>query len=479
MNRTVAKNTFWLFVGQTAGRALRAGLLIFSARILGASSFGAFSYALSLASFFSMFTDLGINAIVTREVAKKPEVKLKYLSTSLFIKIGLLAAIGLFALIFRDRLTKIPEAVALMPLMALIVAFDSLRDLAVAIVRAMEKMEIEAWINILTNLAILIFGFFFLVIRPTGYNIMFGYALGTAFGLFAAIFVLRKHLQGLFRHFDPKMAWPIIKIAWPIGVLGLLGPIMINADIIIVGWLRTAEEVGFYSVAQRPIQFLYVLPALLGAAFLPSISRLSESKEEFRKSLEQAVKAAFFLALPLAAGGAILAEPIIAALYRTAYLPAAASFRILCLTFITLFPSAVIINAAFALDRQKSFILYTALAILANIVLDLIFIPVWGIAGSAFATLLVQILLFFYVLAVMRRINHFSFFGDIKKIIAASLLMAGYAFFGQRLGLNFWFVFISSTGLYFLLLTWFKEPLLQIFRSYLVKKAPAVAAVDQ
>jgi O-antigen/teichoic acid export membrane protein len=473
MNRTVAKNTFWLFVGQTAGRTLRAGFLIFSARLLGASSWGAFAYALSLASFFSMFIDFGINTLITREVAKKPEVKLKYLSTSLFIKTSLLLVLIPFAFIFREHLAKIPEAIVLMPLMALMVAFDSLRDLAISIVRAMEKMEIEAWINILTNLAILVFGALLLVIHPTSYNAMFGYVLGTAFGLLAAIFVLRKHLQGLFRHFDPKMAWPIIKIAWPIGVLGLLGPIMINTDIIIVGWLRSAEEVGFYSAAQRVIQFFYVLPVLLGAAFLPSISKLSESKEEFKKSLEQAVKAVFFLALPLAAGGAILAEPIISSLYGTAYLPAAASFRILCLTFITLFPSAVIINAAFALNRQKSFIFYTAVAILANIVLDLLFIPIWGIAGSAFATLLVQIFMFFYVLAVMRRINHFSFFSDIKNIILASSFMAGYAFLGQRLGLNFWFVLVSSAGLYLLILSLLKEPLLKTLRSY-IAKTPAV-----
>jgi O-antigen/teichoic acid export membrane protein len=471
MNRTVAKNTFWLFLGQSAGRALRAGLLIVSARILGASSWGAFSYALSLASFFSMFTDFGINALITREVARKPEVKFKYLSTSLFIKIGLLFILGTIALIFRNQLTKIPEAVALMPLMVAIVAFDSLRDLALSIVRAIERMEIEAWINILTNLAILGFGLFLLLVHPTSYAAMLGYALGSAAGLLAALVALRRDLAGLFEHFSRKLIWPIVKTAWPIGVLGLLGPIMVNADTIIVGWLRSPAEIGFYSAAQRIIQFLYVLPVLLGVAFLPSVSKLVESKEEFRRSLEQAVKAAFFLAFPLAVGGALLAGPLIVAFYGQAYLPAASSFLILCLTFFSLFPAALIINAAFALDRQKSFIFYSVIAILANIVLDIVFIPIWGIAGSALATLLVQIFMFIYVIGVMRKIDHFDFFQGLKKIATSSLLMAGFIILARRIGLDFWLVLILAGSVYFGSLALLKEPLLKTFLSYFRKRA--------
>ena len=63
--QTIIKNIFWLFSGQTIGRLLRALLLIYAARLLGAESWGAFSYALSIAAFLSIFADLGINGIMT------------------------------------------------------------------------------------------------------------------------------------------------------------------------------------------------------------------------------------------------------------------------------------------------------------------------------------------------------------------------------------------------------------------------------
>ena len=44
VGQTVAKNTFWLFSGQLISRLLRAAIVIYAARVLGASSWGAFSY---------------------------------------------------------------------------------------------------------------------------------------------------------------------------------------------------------------------------------------------------------------------------------------------------------------------------------------------------------------------------------------------------------------------------------------------------
>ena len=70
LKQTIAKNTFWLFFGQTGGRLLRVAIVVFSARILGPESFGAFSYAMTLVAFLIILSDMGMGAIVTRELAK-------------------------------------------------------------------------------------------------------------------------------------------------------------------------------------------------------------------------------------------------------------------------------------------------------------------------------------------------------------------------------------------------------------------------
>src|SRR5947208_760670 len=55
--QTIAKNTFWLAVSNFGGRLLRAVVIIYGARILGASEYGLFSYAITLSAFVSIFVD--------------------------------------------------------------------------------------------------------------------------------------------------------------------------------------------------------------------------------------------------------------------------------------------------------------------------------------------------------------------------------------------------------------------------------------
>ncbi len=95
VGQTIAKNTFWLFFGQMTGRLFRAVIVIYSARVLGAASWGAFSYAMSLVAFLTIFTDVGVSAIVTKESARNPELSSQYFSTAFFIKLVLLFRIRL------------------------------------------------------------------------------------------------------------------------------------------------------------------------------------------------------------------------------------------------------------------------------------------------------------------------------------------------------------------------------------------------
>lgn len=54
VRQTVAKNTFWLTVSNVGGRLLRAVIIIYAARVLGAGEWGAFSYAITLAAFLTV-----------------------------------------------------------------------------------------------------------------------------------------------------------------------------------------------------------------------------------------------------------------------------------------------------------------------------------------------------------------------------------------------------------------------------------------
>src|SRR3989344_8892478 len=274
--QTIAKNTFWLSVSNFGGRFLRSIIIIYAARVLGAGEWGIFNYAITLVAFLALFVDFGISSILIRETAKTTDesYRSKIASTSFFIKITLVA-LGVLAVLFvAPHLTRIEEAKALFPIVAFILVFDSLREFGFSYTRALERMEWEAGLYIITNIAIVVSGFIFLHIHPTVRAFTFAYALGTGIGMIATLLALRRYFSNVIFHFSRSLIALIFRSAWPFAISGTLGMLMINADIVIIGWLRPAQDLGYYAAAQRFTQLLYLLPAVLSVSVLPSFSRL-------------------------------------------------------------------------------------------------------------------------------------------------------------------------------------------------------------
>lgn len=391
--QTIAKNTAWLLIGQMASRLLRAVIVIYAARLLGAAGWGAFSYAIGIAAFLTIFSDIGINALITKEAARQPELKDRYLSTAFFTKLGLLTLFVIGTIIFFPYLTKIEEAAAIMPILIFVFAFDTLRDLGSALSRALEKMQIEAGIQIFTNFAIVTLGFIFLAVTPNGRSLAFAYAAGSGLGLIAIFYVLRDHFRGLIKNFRKELIKPILATAWPFGLMGLMGAIMLNTDIIMLGWLRSATEVGYYSAAQKPIQLLYVLPTLLATSIFPLLARLAKSAtEEAKKMLEKYVAWVILISLPVTLVGILFPGTIMNLLFGAEYAPGIFAFQILMLSVLIVYPSTLIGNAIFAYDHQKAFVGFVLVAVLGNVVFNFILIPPFGIEGAAIATVLTQLL---------------------------------------------------------------------------------------
>ncbi len=409
MQRTIVRNAAWLFSGQALGRLIRAGFLIYAARLLGASSWGAFSYALGIVTFLTILSDIGVNALLTREVSRDQSLLTRYLSTAFYLKLALVATFSLLTLALLPLLTlRIPEARVLIPLLLFVYAFDALRDLGVALIRALQTMRGEALSLLATNIAIFGFGILLLRASPSSASLSVAYALGTLSGLVWTFVALRGELSGLLTRFDASLLYPLLTSAWSFGLVGLMGTLMMATDTIILGLLVSPAEVGFYAAAQRPAQLIYLIPNLIAIALFPALARVNRDAAAFRGLVESGLATALLLALPLAAGGALLASPLMTLLYGAAYLPGSSTLLILSLTFLTVFPSVIVVHALFAHERPQNFLPYVALGLIGNILLDLVLIPRLGIAGSALASLINQSLVGTYGLYRLYRLAPFS-----------------------------------------------------------------------
>jgi O-antigen/teichoic acid export membrane protein len=461
--QTVAKNTVWLSISNFGGRFLKAIVIIYSARVLGTAGYGVFSYALTLAGFFTFFMDPGINAILMRDVSKASEEERRSIFSTAFVLKLCLLAVGIFVVLaIAPYFSTLPGAKALLPIVALVITGDTLREFFSSLVRAREKMEWETGIFLLTNATIVTFGFFFLFLSPTPKSLGWGYAMGTLIGGAAAMVVVWPYLKDLFSHFSSRLIAPILRSAWPFAIVGALGGLLTSADILIVSWFRTASEVGVYSAAIRIIQVLYLVPMVFQYSTLPILARLAnKDNARFRAVFERTVSVICLVSIPLALGGLVVGTQFMRLVFGAAYAAGGMPFKVLALGLLFDYPTAIISSAVFAYNHQKSLIVCSAIGGIANVAFDLLLIPRFGITGSAVATLIAQFASNWYLWNTMKKLNHFNVFPFLVKITVAGITMALATTLFFFLGVNVIVNILLSGILYGLLLWLFREPLLR------------------
>lgn len=469
--QTIVKNTIWLTVGEIISRLLRAALIIYAARILGAEGYGIFSYMLSLAALFTIFSDFGISTLLTREMSKREnEGREEILSTFLVLKIGVLILPLLATIFLAPIFITLPGAQRLIIPIALLIASDSLTTFCFSLARAKNRMETEAIAKIVTNAVILAFGLLVLFVKPETKLLAFSYTFGSIVGLLVIFLILRKEFKNLLNNFRKDLVKPIFFSALPFAALGLLGGLMINIDTVILGWFRDASDLGLYAAAYRPILLLYTIPALFGASIFPIMNRLIHEKEYDRASLIIGKSTALLLmvGIPITIGGIILAPEFISLLFGVEYIGSSLSFQVLCLTLILIFPSTIINNAIFAHDRQKIFLFSSGFSAFLNVILDLLLIPSFGITGSAVATLFSQLFNNIYNWVRLKKIQSFSVFPRLPKVFISALVMTIAVLILAWLHIPVVITITAGAIVFLSLLLLLKEPLLgeilRIFR---------------
>lgn len=393
MWRQIITNAFWLTTGDMAGRILRIILILYAARILGAAEWGVLSYALSWAMLYTIATDLGIGAVITKKIARVLHRPTAYLPTAVIIKIALLAAALPLVIIIIPLVSNIALPRALIITLYFLIVFDGLRLVTSAINRGFEAMRREAIINFFTQAIILIAGIAIVQYAPTAAALGIAYALGSAAGTLFAFFLMPIPAKQILTGFQRSLVFPIINEAWPVALVGVLGAIMLNTDIVMLGWFATAADIGYYSAAQKIIMTLYVFPALVAGALFPALARVAHTDyTTAREIIRKSVTASLIAGIALAVAGWLIGSYLIQFLFGAAYQPSLIPFLILLITLPFNFPTTILSNALFAYEKQKVFIVYAVVGVGANALFNLLLIPRWGNIGAAWATVIAQII---------------------------------------------------------------------------------------
>jgi putative peptidoglycan lipid II flippase len=235
-----------------------------------------------------------------------------------------------------------------------------------------------------------------------GPRALIGLAFATVIGGALQLAVQLPSLAGLGYRFRPDLRW---RDAGVKAVLLLMGPSVIAAsttqfNVLINSIFASSLEDGaifWLAAAFRLMQLpLGIFGVALGTVTLPLLSRLvvAGRMDAFRSELARAMRWALLLTLPAMAGLMLLAEPIISLVYQhgkfNAYqaAQAAGALRYYAIGLAGYAALKVLVNAFYALDRRKTPMLVSFLAVGLNLLFNWIFTIRlgWGHRGLAFST---------------------------------------------------------------------------------------------
>ncbi|MGH8254674.1 MAG: murein biosynthesis integral membrane protein MurJ, partial [Steroidobacteraceae bacterium] len=285
-----------------------------------------------------------------------------------------------------------------------------------------------------------------------------GLAIGTLIGGALQLAVQLPSLGGLGYRFRPDFRWRDPGIS---AILALMGPSVIAAsttqlNVFINSIFASGLGNGpvfWLAIAFRLMQLpLGLFGVALGTVTLPLLSRLvvAGNLPAFRSELARGMRLAFLMTLPATVGLMVLATPIMSVIYQHARFTAheaaqaAGALRFYAVGLCGYAALKVLVNAFYALDRRKTPMLVSFVAVLLNLLFNWIFTfrLGWGMQGLAFSTGCVASCNFLVLYWLMRRqlarLETRRMFSMVGKLAAACGLLALICWAGQHWLLAQW-----------------------------------------
>ncbi|MDY9922725.1 flippase [Methanobacterium sp.] len=470
INRIV-KNTTLLFASTVLSYILLFFVNMYTARYLGVGGFGTLSLAFAFTGIFVVFVDLGLSTLLVREVARDKSLANKYLGNIIVIKIVLSFITFGFIVIFVNLIGYSQEVSNIIYIVSVSTIIGSFNALFYSVFQAYEKMGYQSIGAVLNS-----FLLFSLILTIINY--------GLDIVTFSLIYIV-VNLISLFYCFLIcfwKFIWPKIEIdlsfwkttiitALPLSLAVLFSVIGFRIDSVLLSIMNGNIAVGFYTAPYRLIEALIVIPSVFTLAIYPVISNFYVSSHEtLENSYKISIKYLTIIGLPIAVGITLLADEIILLIYGNGFSQSILALQILSWEIPLIFLTYTFGTFLVSIDKQIISLKITFIAMIVNIILNLLLIPYFSYLAASFVTVITELVAFIFCFSYLSKfiikINIIKF---IIKPAVASLIMG---LFMLCFNINLFLLIIISTILYLVILVilkTFSDEDIQLLRQILHK----------
>lgn len=380
-------NASWLFVERIVRLGITFIIGVYMVRYLGPDNFGILSYAISFVGLFSAIASLGLETIVTRELVKAPEEKDTILGTVFFLRTG--GAVIMFLLLGIAALysNETKDTLQLIFIIAAGTAFQAFNVIDYyfqSLVKS--KYSVYALVGSMIVGSVLKVS---LIISGAG---VLWFCVATALdpvflaiGFFA---VYRFNGLTLFHwRFNKARAVLFMKDAWPLILSGMVVAVYLRIGQVMIKNMLNAKEIGYYASAVRLCEAWYFIPTALTTAIFPSIVNARENELLYHTRLQKLYDILAWIAIGIAVPVTMFSETIITLAFKKEFLPAAPVLTVYIWAGVPVFLGVASSQYLITENLTRMSFYRTLIGMVVNIGLNYLWIPKYGITGSAVATL--------------------------------------------------------------------------------------------
>jgi O-antigen/teichoic acid export membrane protein len=196
-----------------------------------------------------------------------------------------------------------------------------------------------------------------------------------------------------------RSAVATIRSAAPLGVAVVATQIYYGADSILLGLLRTPTDVGLYGAAYRIVIACLVIPVAAHGVALTMFSGAPTSEGQDPGGLRRSItRWLIVVSLPLAVGTTLCAAMIVRVVFGPAFAGSAIPLAILIWSTVTVSANAAFGAWMLSQGQDKRYLRVTLSACVANVVVNLVAIPAFGILGASFTTMMTEVLVLILII---------------------------------------------------------------------------------
>ena len=380
----LARSSYKLFLGKIIGSLTQFVGVAYFARELGSAAVGVFFLFEALLGMLAIPANFGLQRSLEKRMSEG-DAQSRFLSSAVLLKSLPVAAIIVGILIASEQLNNYLGSDAA-HVLAIAIALQEFSRMWIYVLKGELRVGETAVLNVLKNLTWVVVG---TMLVSQGYEEM-----ALIYGLLAGLTVMtaigwhksstrfarptKRHMRSLFDYGKYNF-------------VASIGGYFYNwMDIVIIGYFLSQSHVGAYEVAWRVTLIVILFSRSLGTSLFPQISRWYKkgSQTKIEREIKNHLTLSMVVVVPAVFGTILLSKDILGLVFGSEF--TIAWVALIVLMFEKFLQSLHIIlgRSLQAIDRPDLAAKASLVSVFANLLLNVLLVPIYGIVGAAVATTL-------------------------------------------------------------------------------------------